>query len=92
MLSREQISQVVNDKHTMYDAMVKNGWALPHRKQPICTLDFMIRVRAHQLWCPRQDQTVKTVMCPTPPPKKELAELIRTASNNVIAANVHYNE
>ena len=28
-------------------------------------------------------------MCPTPPPKKELAELIRTATNNVIASNVH---
>ena len=49
----------------------------------------MVRVRARQLWCPRQDQTVKTVMCPTPPPKKELAELIRTATNNVITSNVH---
>ena len=45
MLTREQIAQVVNDKHTMYDAMVKNGWAMPGRKQAICTLDFMIKVR-----------------------------------------------
>jgi len=92
MLTREQIAQVVNDKHTMYDAMVKNGWALPHRKQPICSLDFMVKVRAHQLWCPRQDQTIKTVVCPTPPPKKELAEFIRNAANNIIAANANTQE
>ena len=52
MLSREQVSAVIRDRETYYDGMIRNGWLLPAKKQSICTLDFMTRVRAGEVFCP----------------------------------------
>ena len=51
MLSREQVATVVRDRETYYDGMLRNGWLLPAKKQSICTLDFMSRVRAGEIFC-----------------------------------------
>ena len=53
MVSREQVANLVNDKQTMYQAMIRNSYVLPSYKQAICTLDFMFRVRAGEIWVPR---------------------------------------
>ena len=53
MLSRDQVANVVRDRDTYYDGMLRNGWILPAKKQSICTLDFMERARAGEIFCPR---------------------------------------
>ena len=46
------MSAVIRDRETYYDGMIRNGWLLPAKKQSICTLDFMTRVRAGEVFCP----------------------------------------
>ena len=41
MISREEASRLVCNKETMYFALVRNGYVLPHHKQSICSLKFM---------------------------------------------------
>ena len=41
MISREDASKLVCDKETMYNALIRNGYVLPHPKQSIVTLKFM---------------------------------------------------
>ena len=55
MLSREQVAAVVRDRETFYDAMLRHGWLLPTKEKSIWTLDFMQRVRAGEIFCPRAE-------------------------------------
>ena len=80
MLSREQVAEVVRDRDTYYDGMLRNGWLLPAKKQSICTLDFMQRVRAGEIFCPRASHVKAPPVCVTPPPKAVLIHKIATAS------------
>ena len=80
MLSREQVSEVVRDRDTYYDGMLRNGWLLPAKKQSLCTLDFMQRVRAGEIFCPRASHVKVPPVCVTPPPKAVLIDKIATAS------------
>ena len=68
MVSREQVARLVNDKETMYQAMIRNGYVLPSYKQAICTLDFMLRVRAGEVWVPRGNEC-RAIKVATPPPR-----------------------
>ena len=80
MLSREQVANVIRDRDTYYDGMLRNGWVLPAKKQSICTLDFMQRVRAHEIYCPRVEHIKQPAVCLTPPPKHILIEKIMNAA------------
>ena len=79
MLSREQVANVIRDRETFYDGMLRNGWKLPDKKQSICTLDFMTKVRAGEIFCPRAEQIKSPAICITPPPKKILIDKIDLA-------------
>ena len=65
--------------------MLRNGWVLPAKKQSICTLDFMERVRAGEIYCPRVEQIKRPAICLTPPPKETLIEKIDIACANRLA-------
>ena len=79
MLSRDQVANVVRDRDTYYDGMLRNGWILPAKKQSICTLDFMERARAGEIFCPRAEQIKAPAICVTPPPKAVLIDKIDIA-------------
>ena len=72
MLSREQVSAVIRDRDTYYDGMLRNGWVLPAKNQSLCTLDFMQRVRAGEVFCPRVEDIKSPAICVTPPPKEDI--------------------
>ena len=79
MLSREQVAEVIRDRETYYDGMLRNGWLLPARKQSLCTLDFMQRVRTGEIFCPRASHVKAPPVCVTPPPKAVLIDKIDIA-------------
>ena len=79
MLSRAQVADVIRDRETFYDGMLRNGWRLPAKKQSICTLDFMQRVRAGEIFCPRAEHIKAPAVCITPPPKETIIEKIDIA-------------
>ena len=85
MLSREQVAEVIRDRETFYNGMLRNGWVLPNKKQSICTLDFMQRVRAGEIYCPRVEHIKKPAICVTPPPKETLIEKIDIACADRLA-------
>ena len=47
------MAAVVRDHESYYNGMLRNGWRLPARKQSICTIGFMERVRKGEIYCPR---------------------------------------
>ena len=79
MLSREQVAAVVTGRGTYYDAMRRHGWILPAKTMSLCTLDFMERVRAGEIFCPRAEHIKAPAICLTPPPKADLIEKIDIA-------------
>ena len=82
MLSREQVAAVIRDRYSYYDGMLRNGWKLPGRKQSLCTMDFMERVRAGEIFCPRVEHIKRPAVCVTPPPKDVLVDKIDIACAN----------
>ena len=79
MISREDASRLVCDKETMYSALIRNGYVLPHPKQSICSLKFMQSVRKGEVWVPRKDQCNGFVKVATPPPRDKLAGFVDIA-------------
>ena len=80
MLSRQQVSAVIRDRDTFYEGMLRNGWLLPAKKQSICTLDFMTRVRKGEIFCPHVNLVKCPPVCVTPPPKEILIDKIMNAA------------
>ena len=76
MISREEASRLVCDKETMYSALIRNGYVLPHPKQSICSLKFMQLVRSGEVWVPRKEQCNGFFKIATPPPRDKLAYYI----------------
>ena len=79
MISREEASRLVCDKETMYGALIRNGYVLPHHKQSICSLKFMQLVRSGDVWVPRKEQCNGYVKVATPPPRDKLAGFVDLA-------------
>ena len=67
---------MIRDRNTYYDAMLRHGWKLPAKKQSICTLEFMTKVRAGEIFCPHAQHIKSPAICVTPPPKKILIDKI----------------
>ena len=89
MISREQASRFVMDKESKHSAMVRKGWVLPHKKQAICTEDFMDKVRRRQCWCPTRDLAVNATLVLTPPPRHDLAARIDKRITHLVLENKH---
>ena len=79
MLSREEVAAVVRDRRTFYDAMLRHGYLLPDEKQSLCSLEFMEKVRAGVIFCPRVENVKCPPVCRTPPPKAILVDKIDIA-------------
>ena len=80
MISRDQASNVIRDRSTFYDGMLRNGWVLPALSQSIITIDFMQRVRRGEIFCPKTTQIKTPAVCLTPPPKNVIIDKIVNAA------------
>ena len=80
MLSREEVANVIRDRDDWYGGMLRNGWLLPGKKQSICTIDFMQRVRTGEIFCPHARHVKAPAICVSPPPKRMLVEKITVAT------------
>ena len=57
--------------------MVRNKYAMPDLKQPICTIKWMQSVRDGLYWCPRGELAVLQIA--SAPTKQQLAEILMAA-------------
>ena len=59
----------------MYDAVIRNGYLLPSKKDGFCSFDFLDGVRTGENWLPKaKDCTMYSCLCP--PPKDELSQIV----------------
>ena len=70
-----EVQQVVNDKVTMYGALLRNQRWTPKLKEPIMTAEFMRGVKEGQYWLPKTDE-IRLLNCADPPPKHVIANIL----------------
>ena len=73
-----QVSRLVNDKNSMYNAVYRNGYLLPPKRDSFNTYEFLDKVRTEEYWLPKTHQC-KMYTCLDPPPKDTLAVMVRDA-------------
>ena len=64
------------DGKTMYSCLVRNGYLMPPRKDPINTQKFMKGIMCKKNWVLHSDHVVSVRMCADPPSRKELAKIV----------------
>lgn len=71
----DKVAKLINNKSSMYDACLRNGYLLPPKRDALVTFDFLDKIRSQEIWCPKaEDCTYYT--CVTPPTKLELAGIL----------------
>jgi hypothetical protein len=51
--------------------MLRNQYFVPSKKSPFVTVDYLIKVKNKEVFCPRYEQ-IRLKACPTPPTKTQL--------------------
>ena len=77
MLSKDQVAAKVRSRETYWQAMVRNKYAVPALKQPICTIKWMQGVRDGLYWCHRGELAMRQIA--SAPTKQQLAEILMAA-------------
>ena len=62
----------------MYNAVYRNGYLLPPKRDPWLTYEFLDGVRNGTFWLPKTSEC-KMYSCLDPPPREELAEIVKKA-------------
>ena len=65
---------------------MRNKYAMPALKQPICTIKWMQGVRDGLYWCPRGELAMRQIA--SAPTKQQLAEILMAAVDVFIDAPV----
>jgi hypothetical protein len=69
----DEVSKFVQDKHSLYEAVQRNGYYLPSSKSTVCTEQYLTKVLSGKVFCPKYEQ-IKLKPCPRPPYKQVLFE------------------
>ena len=69
MISYDQVSKYVRNKKTYHEAMGRAGYHMPNSNSPLCSLDFMDKVRRGEMYCPKTKDLAKDKICFSLPPK-----------------------
>ncbi len=77
-LSIQQAGRLVSNVRSFYNAMLRNGWYLPHLKSSLVNQDYLEKVKAGKVWCPKYSD-IRLSPCPDPPPKSLLLDLLDRA-------------
>jgi hypothetical protein len=55
----------------LYEMTLRNQYFVPSKKSPFVTVDYLIKVKNKEVFCPLYDQ-IRLKACPTPPTKAQL--------------------
>lgn len=66
-----EVNRKVPTKSALYDAMLRNGWYLPHKKSQIITVDYLLGVKDRRFFCPKYED-IRLRPCPLPPTKAQV--------------------
>lgn len=83
MLSRRDVQLCVRDRKSLYHAMVANGYVVPALKSNLCTIEFMYKVQAQQVWLPKVSDMHDFRTVNRPPPRTYLMGEITLALRDV---------
>lgn len=87
MLSLQQTLTVVKNVKDYHAACIKNGWFVPELKSALCTREFLLQVRAQEVWVPKLEQ-IKLAPCPYPPPIGVIQQaLVDFIDSNIASVN-----
>ena len=76
----EQAQLLLPDKATYYAGLKRNEYVLPKIKSGICTVQWMIKVRSGEVWCPKETDVKNFKQCTQPPKKEELLKEVLTVA------------
>ena len=71
----DRVALLINNKSSMYDACLRNGFLLPPKKDAMVTFEFLDQVRSQDIWLPKADDC-RCYTCVTPPTKLQLADIV----------------
>ena len=71
-ISREELAQFARNKKHLHAVAQHNGYVMPTVKSPFVTLKNIERIRKKELWVPKKADVPEAVLCPRPPPKKDI--------------------
>ena len=71
-MTSEEVKRVVNNKDSMYDAVVRNGYLVSERKDELNSFEFLDQVRTGNAWLPATKEC-KMYSCLQPPNRPVLA-------------------
>ena len=77
-ISREQLAQFARNKKHLHAVTQHNGYVMPTLKSPFVTLKNIEKIRKKELWVPKKTDVPEAVICPRPPPKKDILASILT--------------
>ena len=71
----EPAKKLVNNIGSFHESMLRNGYFLPSLKSSIISQDYMERVRAGDVWCPRYEDVLDRA-CPRADTKDALLNIL----------------
>ncbi len=77
MISKEHFNTLVKNKDHFYKAMVANGYFMPNKASPFCTLKLMKEMYDEICYCPKVLDT-RLEPCLNPPSCEHLVEILAT--------------
>ena len=75
MMSSRLVARYVNDKGSMYNAVYRNNFLLPPKRDPWLTFEFLDGIRTGLYWLPKTSEC-KMYSCLEPPSKEEVATIV----------------
>ena len=67
----DDLSAVVANKDSLYNAMIRNGYYLPNKKSKLVTIEYMLQVRKGTIHCPKYED-IRLAPCPDLPSKEDI--------------------
>lgn len=80
MISKEEANLKVRCKEQYWEAMIKVGYLMPHKREALCSLQWMQDVRAKVCWCPMRAEVHKVFQLARLPSKDVLADILFDAA------------
>ena len=84
MISAAEAKKKVNSKKTLWEACVRNRYALPPCRDAFNSAEFLDKVRTRQAFLPKTDEC-KVAAVADPPKKEIIAIAVHDAMRNWVA-------
>ena len=81
MITKDHFNTLVKNKDHFYKAMVANGYFMPNKASPFCTLKLMQEMYDGTCYCPKT-LDVRIEPCLHPPSSEQLVDTLATLIEN----------